>query len=476
LKGLVTSARRHPARLAEWFSRHIGLPLVVDSPLRRAKARQPIQRLLREKLASQFWPLERQLAQQLELVKRLLEHAGQQVPYYRDLFRDLGFDPRGVRSLEDLQALPVLSRQTVQAQDKRLLADNAPAHSVRRFLTGGTTGVVLQGWQDPSYFQHAEAAAWMSDMAAGRRIGTRTAYLWGEHRDNSPYQGWRGLARRWLRNEYFFNNHYFSDGRMLQVHDALQAIGPGVLVAWASSAARLASFLEREGLRPRYPRLAVIASGDVLDPEMRAAIQRVFPTPIFDRYGSVEVGLIAYECQEHSGLHLNLSNVYLECLGPDVYSRPGEVIITQLRNYAMPLIRYQVDDLAVLARQTCTCGRDAPMLERVAGRRIAAFVATNGTRVEGDRLLYNIRRTPGVLEFQLIQEDIGRLRLLLKTVPDFDPGNLAPARADLANTLGADCELIVEQVERIPLPPSGKPQILVSKLDSAAWDVGRPVG
>jgi phenylacetate-coenzyme A ligase PaaK-like adenylate-forming protein len=136
-----------------------------------------------------------------------------------------------------------------------------------------------------------------------------------------------------------------------------------------------------------------------------------------------------------------------------------------------------VDDLAVLSRQRCNCGRTAPMLERVAGRCLPPFVTTRGELVESDHLLPNIRWTPGVLEYQLIQEDVGRLRLLLKTVPDFDPTSLAPVRADVASIMGAGCELIVEQVEQIPLPPSGKAQMVLSRLDSLVARVDRqPAG
>jgi phenylacetate-CoA ligase len=460
-------------RLSEWFSSSVGMPLVVDSPWRRAKDRRPIPRLLREKLGSQFWPLEQQTAQQLERVKRLLEHAGRHVPYYRDLFHEIGFDPRGVRSLDDLQALPVLTRQKVQALGPRLLAENAPAKSRSRFFTGGTTGMALKGWHDSSFYHHAEASAWMSDLAAGRRIGTRTAYLWGAHLDMTPYLGWRGLARKLLRNEYSFDNHFLWAGRLRQYHDALQALDPGVLVAWASSAALLANYLEREGLRPSYPRTALISSGEVLDPEMRAAIGRVFAAPVFDRYGSREVGLMAYECDRHTGLHINLSDVVLECLGDDVYTEPGDLVITQLHNAIMPLIRYQADDLAVLDRRTCTCGRTSPMLARVAGRRMPAFVTMSGVLIEAGHLLTPVRRIPGVLAYQLVQEEVGRLRLLLKTTPEYDGGGLAPVRKWVDEKMGAGCELIVEPVAQIPLPPSGKPQMVLSRLDSAAWVAGK---
>jgi phenylacetate-CoA ligase len=451
-------------RFAEWFSRSIGMPLVVDSRWRRAKDRGAFRRLLAEKLASQFWPLERQAAQQLERVKPLLIHAGQQVPYYRDLFRELGFDPRGVRSLADLQELPVLTRQTIQAQGKRMLAEDAAAGGIGEGFTGGSTGLPMLFWYNAAFYEHAEAAAWVSDMAAGRRYGTRTAYVWAAPMVMTDYLGWRGLARRWLRNEHYFDTHFMSDAVLSRYHAALEGLRPGMLVGFASSITELARYLERRGLKASYPRLAVISSGEELEPDMREALERVFPAPVFNRYGSREVGLMAYECHEHTGMHMNLSNVYLECVGADVYHAPGDILITQLHNTAMPLIRYQVDDLAVLDQRTCTCGRTAPMIAHLAGRRSPSFITAAGTLVEGYHLIRYVRRTPGVLEFQLIQEAVGRLRLLLMTTPDFDGARLARARSDIAEQMGAECELLVEQVERIPRPPSGKAQMLVSKL------------
>jgi phenylacetate-CoA ligase len=280
----------------------------------------------------------------------------------------------------------------------------------------------------------------------------------------TPYNGWRGLARRWLRNEHYFDTHFVTDDLLRRHHTRLQALNPGVLAGYASALTHLAKYLEREGLKPRYPRVAVIPTAEPLDPDMRATLERVFPAPVFNRYGSREVGLMAYECKMHAGLHLNLANVYLECLGADVYNTPGDIVITQLHNYAMPLIRYQVDDLAVLDPRQCSCGRTAPMIARLSGRRLPSFLTAGGVLVEGHHLIRWVRRAPGVLEFQLIQEAVGRLRLLLMTTPEFDPASLAQARTDIADQMGADCEVVVEVVERIPRPPSGKAQMLITRL------------
>ena len=101
------------AQSSEWFSRTIGFPLIINGGWRRDKDRRRFSQLLREKLESQFWPAGQLEAWQLQRLRPLLAHAGQNVPYYRDLFRETGFDPRGVDHLADLRALPPLTRQIV---------------------------------------------------------------------------------------------------------------------------------------------------------------------------------------------------------------------------------------------------------------------------------------------------------------------------------------------------------------------------
>jgi phenylacetate-CoA ligase len=301
-------------------------------------------------------------------------------------------------------------------------------------------------------------------MAAGRRYGTPTAYLWAGPRDPRDYSGWRGLARKWLRNEVRYDAHSASEAQLAAYHRAMQARPPDILVSNASTVNWLAHYLEQQGIRPNYPRLAVIPSGELLEPDMRATLERVFPAPVFNRYGSREVGLIAYECEQHQGLHLNQANLIVECSGAVGADGLGEVVATLLYNRAMPLIRYELDDMAVWAPERCRCGRMTPMLSRVAGRRAATFVTADGRRVEPYYLAAPIRAVPGLREFQLVQEAIGRLRLQVVAGPGCAPEGFALVRADIAALLGTDCQLEIEFVDRIPLPPSGKPQMLISKV------------
>ncbi|MEP7359653.1 MAG: hypothetical protein ABI847_20540 [Anaerolineales bacterium] len=451
-------------RLAEWFSHWVGFPAIYRLGWRRPAVRRQFNRLLREKLASQYWPLERQQAQQLARVQALLAHAGAHVPFYRDLFRRLGFDPRDMRSLADLQALPLVDRHLIQAEGRRMLAENLAPAEVRTAVTSGTTGSPFQYAFDPGYYVHNEAAAWVSDLAAGRRMGSRTVYIWGAPYNQTNYRGWRGLSRRWLRNEFHFDSHVLWDTRLRDYHARLQQLSPAVLVGFASSITHLARYLERQGIRPGYPRAAVIPSGEVLEPDMRATLERVFQVPVFNRLGSTEVGLMAYECRQHAGLHLNMPNLVVEWGSPDPREQPAELVITQLWNYAMPMIRYQIGDRAQVLPPgpPCPCGRTSPLLQRVAGRAAATFVTAHGKLIEGYYVINPVALLPGVIDFQVVQETLQELRLRLVTGPEFVPASLAKLHERVENLMGPGTHMTVEQVDAIPRHPSGKAQIALS--------------
>jgi phenylacetate-CoA ligase len=154
----------------------------------------------------------------------------------------------------------------------------------------------------------------------------------------------------------------------------------------------------------------------------------------------------------------------LECSGPEVYDEPGELLITHLYNYAMPLIRYQVDDQAVLEPGPCGCGRTTPRLARVVGRKMPPFINPAGAAVEPYFLISRVRAMDNVVEFQLIQHDRYHLQLLVVAGQGCTHDQFAEARDVIARYMGAECELRIDFVDSLPRPDSGKLQMLVSHL------------
>jgi len=441
--------------MRDWFSQYIGYPLIVNGNWRWDKDRKLFKRLLLQKQAEQFAPLEEQRALQFSRLKALLVHAGRNVPYYRDLFAELHFDPAAIETCGDIRVLPVLTREIIQDNQDRLLVENPEAYGARRNSTGGSTGYALNFYQGTNYSVHVEASQWVSDMAAGRRMGAPTAYLWGAPRDIALAEGLKGRLHGLLRNERRFNSFDMGPARMHQYYRALQRFRPEVLIAYASSLYIFACFLRENSLRPDFPMVSIITSAEVLFDHIRETLEDVFQVPVFDRYGSREMAVIAYECEKHRGLHLHMADQYVELVGDDPIHEPAEMIVTNLHNYSMPFIRYRIGDMAVLSRDSCTCGR---------GRITDTITTRRGELIHGAFFRHAFFGLPGVRNYQLVQETVDSYHLKVAPAEGFDPGVLRVVREKMLRALGEESNLKIEVVDRIPPSPSGKHLFIISKV------------
>jgi phenylacetate-CoA ligase len=248
---------------------------------------------------------------------------------------------------------------------------------------------------------------------------------------------------------------------------ALRKRPPSLLFGHAHSVYLLAEYLRSEGGQGVRPR-GIITTAMVLHRWQRSLIEEVFGCPVTNRYGCEEVSLIACECERHRGLHVNAPGVYVELLRDGEPVRPGEpgsVVVTDLTNRAMPLLRYQVGDVAVWSGRRCPCGRGAPLLERVEGREADYVVTAAGELISGISLTENFAlHVPGVAQLQIVQEDVRRFVFRIVRGPDFGPGS-QPRLLELAAELfGPGVECACEYAEHIPPEPSGKYRFCVSRV------------
>jgi phenylacetate-CoA ligase len=206
----------------------------------------------------------------------------------------------------------------------------------------------------------------------------------------------------------------------------------------------------------------------VLHNWQRTVIEEVFGCRVTNRYGCEEVGLIACECERHQGLHINADNVLVEIERDGRPARPcesGSVIVTDLSNRAMPLLRYQVGDVAIAANRPCPCGRGLPLVEKVEGREADYVVTPCGRLISGISLTENFAvMVPGLEQVQIVQEAIDRLRLRIVRGADFGPRSEACIRSLVAERFGPGVAYECEYVGRIPQEPSGKYRFCISKV------------
>jgi phenylacetate-coenzyme A ligase PaaK-like adenylate-forming protein len=408
---------------------------------------------------------------QREKLKALLQHAAEHVPFYRERLRLAGFRNAGDLTADLLPYFPVLTREDLQLSNEDLQAQNWRAQRVVENSSGGSTGAPVSVWQDQAYRDELLATSWISDSMQGWRFGDRVAMLWGSPKDRGRFQSLKSRVLMRARGVKFYDAFAMGRLAMEQYHRELQGYRPHVLIGYASALALYAHYLIELGRKPAYPLVSVISSAESLTADQRRLIQSCFQVPVFDRYGSREVGCIGSECLHHSGFHLHPLEHVVEVVdaltGEPVFGSPGKVLVTSLTNFVMPLIRYEIGDLAVMGREECPCGFPGPLLKTVVGRISDFIQSTNGRQVHGEYFTHAFYGVKSVRQFQLVQKSRTDFVLRIVKTPEFRSADLDSILAETGKALGGDAKLSIEFPSAIAPSSSGKQRFTISELESS---------
>src|SRR5262249_37617325 len=315
------------------------------------------------------------------------------------------------------------------------------------------------------------------DEWSGWRFGERVAMIWG----NPEYlkRGWRGRLRNAvLERATYLDTLKMNEADLEKFALSLLRRQPLLMFGHAHSVYLFAEFLRSRGINAIRPR-GIITTAMVLHRWQRRVIEAVFGCEVTNRYGCEEVSLIACECERHDGLHVNADGVYVEIIRdgrPAAPGEPGSVIVTDLTNRAMPLLRYKVGDVAALAGRPCPCGRGLPLLERVEGREADYVVTRAGELISGISLTENFAMlVPGIAQLQIVQEAVDAFRFRVVRGPDFGDISLRRVGELVYERFGPRVAYELEYVDRIPQEPSGKYRFCISKVANPFAQVTEPV-
>ena len=452
------------------------------APAWAAWERSPYLRHYRTLLRTQFDAPEVIRRQQWEKTALLVEHAYRTTRFYRKRLLAAGLEPSRIQSFDDFRNAPLLTKADLRGHNAEMLSSEFAGVKLHHKKTSGSTGTSVEVVVDEAAQQHQRACTLRSDEWSGWRLGERVAAIWGNPQVRSD---WKGRLRNALleRNYAHLDTLKMDEAAMSRFADALLRKPPSLLFGHAHSLHLFAEYLKLKrpnaAIRPR----GIISTCMVLHDWERRSIEAAFQCPVTNRYGCEEVSLIACECEQHNGLHINADGIYLEVLRPDgTPCRPGEsgmIVVTDLMNRAMPIIRYQVGDMGVLSERQCPCGRGLPLLERIEGRVADYVVTARGELISGISLTENFAvMVPGLAQLQIIQEEINRFVFRIVKGLDFGPASLATIGRLVAERFGPGVRYECEYVDQIPPEPSGKYRFCISRVEnvftgSAAVPTGR---
>ncbi len=399
---------------------------------------------------------------------RLLEalrHAERHVPFYKRRFAEFGVRTSQIKSPEDLAAFPIVTKDDVRANPRDFVAENFHG-KLYRSATGGSTGQPMEFYYDHETYERRTAAAIRSNRWAGAEIGEKELHLWGF--SPGERQGFqtvkRSLHQLIWRQKYISSFHLRTD-KLTETLRAIATYRPRVIIGYATPLFVLARAALEEGFVMPAPR-GIITSAERLFDHQRDVIERGFGAPVFDRYGCREVMLIGAECQRHEGLHINAESVFVELYRngrPAPVGTTGEVLVSDLHNRAMPLLRYRNEDLAIAKAGVCPCGRGLPLLASVEGRVLDMIVGTHGRIVAGEAFVHLLKDFP-IERFQAHQQADRAINLRIVPARGFDADTRAEIERRLITVLGSDADLTVQMVDHIPLTTSGKHRVTKSDV------------
>lgn len=419
---------------------------------------------------------------QNEKLRRLVRHCYENVPYYRRVFMERKLRPEDIRDREDLAKLPVLTKQLIREHYQELCAEDIRLRQTLEGSTGGSTGTPMRFLEDLETWNKTRGLNLRGWTWAGFQVGEKLFTLAGnslvDSKENRRKMRVKNLYDRLIMRNLKRDCTDITPEAMAEHYRAMMKYRPAGIRGYASSLYFLARYIEQNQF-PVCPVKVVFTTGEKLHPKYRDKIQQVFKAPVFDAYGASDGGLTAHECAMHEGLHLGEEHCVVEIVDREGRPLPdgeiGQVLSTDLNNYAFPFLRYQLGDLAYIRKERCSCGRSHRLLGEVVGREGRAIYNKQGrpySSIVIDNMMFrnmdihseeSQRLYEKMDRFQIRQDSNGDLRILIKPVDAGEPLSTFEYIKDNFQTYFPESRVELLFVEEIPPLPSGKEDYCVSE-------------
>ena len=420
-----------------------------------------------KKLIQNQWKSYEELKEEQEKqLSVMINFAYKNVPYYHKLFDDLKLSPEDIKKVDDLEKLPILTKDIIKQNWENFKPVNLNKLKYSEQATGGSTGTPFK-YRLYKFDRFLGGAMLYKGWGyGGFELGDKMVFLAGASLDIGTKSYLAKRVHEIARNIKKLSSFDMGEEEMREYVNIINSFKPKFLRGYASSIYFFAKWIEENKLKMHQPS-AVFTTAEKLYPNMREKIGDIFNCDVYDAYGLNDGGLGAYECSEHSGLHIDTERAAMEVVdkeGSQLENGEGEILATSLYNYAMPFIRYDTGDLGHIIDDVCGCGRRYKLLKELGGRSVDILITPEGKNVHGWFFLYIFWEfCKGVKEYQVVQEKIDKI--VIKIVPEegFDEKQLDKIREIIRErSEGWNVEFkFVDEIERTG---AGKYKFIISNL------------
>jgi len=400
-------------------------------------------------------------AYQQQQLRELLSAAAEHIPYYVRTWND---DQKRAAREGNLQALPLLAKDPVREHPESFARSDQRPFPKSVFLTSGSSGTpVATYWtarevRDSRALREARSANWAGTSFREGRATFSGRIVVSDSHSRGPFHRFNRVE-----NQVYFSAFHLSPQNAAQYVAALHHHRVQWLTGYAVSYYLLARYMLDQQLVPP-PLKGVVTTSEKVTPEMREVMESAYGCRVYEEYSTVENAVFASEC-EHGSLHLSSDAGVLEILRADGSpcdpGETGEVVTTSFVRRYQPFIRYRLGDLASWSDRPCACGRALPVLQEVVGRVEDVVVGPDGREMVRFHGIFV--GLPHIVEGQIVQEALDRIRAQVVVMPDFDAADRAEIVGRIRQRLG-EVRVEVEPVSSIKRTAAGKFQAVVSLL------------
>lgn len=421
--------------------------------------------------SSQWWNKQRMREWQDERLRAIVRHAGEHVPYYRELFARHGIDPQRFSGVDDLDKIPILTRATLKSRQQDLKSRHPGDRKLLEGHTSGTTGSPLSvsyGGDVVTMNYAVMDRQYRWAQARMERHGDRIAVVRGNvivplSQQRPPF--WR--HNRSL-NQLLLSSFHLTPANLTSYFAALREFRPTVIDGYPSSLYVLAKVLLNRG--ERLPMKVAITSSETLYDFQREAIEAAFECRVFDYYAAAERVIFAVECERHSGHHLCEEYGITQIVDENDQLLPagqeGFMVGTSLHNTGMPMLRYRTTDRTAIKIQGCACGRPLPLMEDVTTKAEDLLRLRDGRLIPPSVLTHPFKPLDSIEASQLVQTELDRLLVRLIPRPEYSEKDAQHLVRELKARLGEDMRIDIELVDAMPRTARGKFKWVVSQVDT----------
>ena len=385
---------------------------------------------LRDINRSQYWAHNRIREMQEKKLKILIRKTYGQSSIYSKKMKQANVRPIDIQSLDDIPLLPITKKNDyLQDEDSEKKCISGKYICKK---TSGSTGEPLSIVFNKSKWDLSQVYLARALFAAGARLTDKISFFWYEIPKDKGFFQKLGIFKK--------QDILYTEDENVQLQKLIQYL-PDIICSLPSVLSVLADLIKKKGITEIRPRI-ILCFGELLTESTKKNIQEAFNARIYNQYASTEFNWIAFECEKGS-MHINAESFLIESQKND-----NKLLITDLDNTVMPIIRYQIGDIGKLSHKKCDCGRNLPILEHLEGR-LDDFLYLPNKRVISPRTIGGaFEEFSNIVKYKVLQkrEDLIEVYIIPKNNLD-----IFQIKKRIGDIVGNDVSVIIKKTDKISM-------------------------